>query len=203
MSARRPRTGVAPEVLALVGTVWLCFGGASLAAGPARRASHADRAAATSCPLRPSSQLPGGDAWAFTYSGPTVSGEGSRIGYTHGRGSWGGSGKGTICMSAEIPGAGRAELVLQVTGGAKISPRITRLGRLGVGLALNLKVVSAQAMCPSGTSGSIGLFASYYESHHDSVRVSFQAPCTALDVAFHGTRLKALIARNGGQVNSA
>ena len=202
MSARRPRTGVAPGVLALVAVVWLCFGGASLAAGPGRRSSQPSAAAATSCPLQPSSKLPSGEAWAFTYGGPTVAGEGSRVGYTHGRGSWAGRGGGTICMSAEVPGAGKAQLVLDVTGGAKVSPRITRLGHLGVGLTLNVKVASSQTICPSSTQGSVVIFASYFESHHDSVRLSFQAPCTALDVAFHGTQLKALIARNGGQVNS-
>jgi hypothetical protein len=71
-----------------------------------------------------------------------------------------------------------------------------------VGLTLNVKVASFQTICPSSTQGSVVIFASYFESHHDSVRLSFQAPCTALDVAFHGTQLKALIARNGGQVNS-
>ena len=203
MSARRPRTGVAPGVLALVAVLWLCLGGASPAAGSGRRSSHPTAAATTSCPLQSSSKLPSGEAWAFTYGGPTVAGEGSRIGYTHGRGSWSGNGTGTICTSAEVPGAGRAELVLDVTGGAKVSPRITRLGHLGVGLTVDVKVASSQTICPSGTPGSLVIFASYFESHHDSVRLSFQAPCTALDVAFHGTQLKALIARDGGQVNSA
>ena len=214
MSARRPRWTVAPGALALAAVLLLYPGVASPAAGSGRPsagpAAGSGRpsagpaaAAATGCPLKPSSKLPSGDAWAFTYGGPSVAGEGSRIGYTHGRGSWAGSGGGTICMSAEVAGAGKAQLVLDVSGGAKVSPRITRLGHLGVGLTLNVRLASGQAMCPAGTAGTAVIFASYYESHHDSVRLSFQAPCTGLDVAFHGASLKALIARNGGQVNSA
>jgi len=158
------------------------------------------------CPLKPSSAIPSGDAWAFSETGPpSTPHPGITSSYTHGRGTWtGGRGGGTICSEDSAPARPSHNLVLTVSGSARISPGITRLGRLGTGLVLNMTVAASDDQaCPAGTRGTVTMFASYYQGHHDSVRLHFTSACAGYDYTFLGSALYALIAKDGHQVNSA
>ena len=155
------------------------------------------------CPLKPSSTIPSGEAWAFTANGvPTSPRAGVTSTYTHGRGTWAnGRGTGTICTEAGGAGHAAGKLVLAVAGGAAISTEITRLGHLGVGLVLHLTVgASEDPACPSGEHGTLTLFASYFQGHFDSAQFRFTGACSSYDYRFAGKRLSVLIARNGGAV---
>jgi hypothetical protein len=177
--------------------------GAAVLAGLAS-ISQGAQSAAVKCPLKASSALPGGEAWAFTATGVPVSPHaGIKSAYVHGRGTWThGRGAGTIC-SADMPASGAArDIVLSVGGAARVSPGITELGRKGVGLALNVKVsASDDPACALGTRGSVTVFASYFQGHHDRVQLHFVAGCTGENATFQGPQLHALIAREGRQVN--
>ena len=159
---------------------------------------------AVKCPLKPSSTLPGGEAWAFTATGaPSSPHPGIRSAYVHGRGTWThGRGAGTIC-AAEMPASGPArDVVLSVAGSARVSPGITQIGRKGVGLMLSVKVVASDdSTCVLGTRGKVAIFASYFQGHHDRVQLHFAAGCAAENATFLGSTLHALIAREGRQVN--
>jgi hypothetical protein len=125
--------------------------------------------------------------------------------YVHGRGTWThGHGGGTICR-ADTPASGPArDIVLTVSGSARVSPGITQLGRRGAGLALKVTVsASNYSACAVGSRGTVTIFASYYQGHHDRVQLHFAAGCAAEDATFLGGRLHALIAREGRQVNRA
>jgi hypothetical protein len=169
-------------------------------------ASARARASGTAqCPLKPTSTIPGGEAWAFTVTGrPSTPRGGVSSTYTHGRGGWGGArGSGTICSQDTITGHAPRDLVLKVGGSAHVSPGITRLGRLGTGLALNVTVLASNdEHCVSGTRGTVVLFASYYQGHRDSVQLHFAAGCASHDATYLGPHVVALIARNGHQVNA-
>jgi len=179
--------------------------GAALLAGLAS-ISLGSQSIAVKCPLKPSSALPGGEAWAFTSTGaPSSPHAGISSAYVHGRGTWThGHGAGTIC-GAEMPASGTArDVVLRVVGSAHISPGITQLARKGVGLTLSVKVsASDDPACVLGTRGSVSIFASYFQAHHDRVQLHFAAGCAAQDATFTGPALRALIAREGRQVNHA
>jgi hypothetical protein len=158
------------------------------------------------CPLKPSSTIPSGEAWAFTTTGPpSTSSPGLISTYAHGRGTWsGGRGRGTICRQDTRSGSSRRDIVLSVVASAHVSPRITRLGRLGVGLVLSVTVsASDDTGCSPGARGTVTLFASYYEGHRDSIQFHFAAACASYDATYLGPRVYTLIARNGRQVNHA
>lgn len=94
--------------------------------------------------------------------------------------------------------------MLNVAGAARLSPGVVRLGLSGVQLTLSVSVsASDDTACPTGTRGSVTLFASYHEVHRDSVRMHFAGACASHDHLYTGSALHVLIARNGGQVNSA
>jgi hypothetical protein len=165
------------------------------------QSASADPAA---CPLKPSSSSPTGEAWAFTQTGPPSSSHpGITSSYTHGRGTWtSGHGAGTICNEDSVSGQPSHNLVLAVAGSARISPHITRLGHLGVGLALSVTVsASDDQSCPAGTRGTVTLFASYYQGHHDSLQLHLAGGCSAYDHTVTGSQLHVLIADDGRQVN--
>ena len=171
------------------------------APAPSALSASADPAA---CPLKPSSASPSGEAWAFTQTGPPSSSHpGIASSYTHGRGTWtGGHGAGTICNQDSVSGHPSHNLVLAVAGAARISPHITRLGHLGVGLVLNVTVsASDDQSCPAQTRGTVTLFASYYQGHHDSLQLHLAGACSAYDYTYTGSQLHVLIAENGRQVN--
>jgi len=187
-----------------------CAGGA-LALAVAVAVAVAGEASATSgstpdparCPLKASSTIPSGEAWAFSDSGaPSNPHPGISSTYVHGRGTWThGHGSGTICIEASAPGHASRNLVLTVTGSAHISTEITRLGHLGVGLVLNVSVnASDDQTCLPGTRGTTTLFASYFEGHFDSAQFHLIGSCAVYDYKFSGPRLLALIARDGGAV---
>jgi hypothetical protein len=160
--------------------------------------------AASSCPLKPSAGIPRGRAWAFSETGaPSSAHVGLNSAYTHGRGTWtGGRGSGTICRQDTLADGTRRDIVLAVRGRATISPGITRLGRRGVGLALTVTVsASDSAACATGTSGTVTIFASYFQGHHDSVQLRFGPACSAESATFAGRALHALVANEGHQVN--
>jgi hypothetical protein len=176
---------------------------ASRAVGSVARATSAS-ADPAACPLEASAQAPSGEAWAFTQTGPpSTPHPGVNSSYTHGRGTWAdGRGTGTICNEDSTAAHASHNLVLTVAGASHISPRITRLGHLGVGLVLKVTVsASDDQTCPSGTRGTVTLFASYFQEHHDSVQLHFTGGCSAYDYTYTGSGLHVLIADDGRQVN--
>jgi hypothetical protein len=102
-----------------------------------------------------------------------------------------------------MPTSGPArDVVLTVGGSAKVSPGITQLGRRGAGLSLHVTVAASDyEACAVGTRGTVTIFASYYETHRDRVQLRFAGACAAEDATFLGRQLRALIAREGRQVN--
>jgi hypothetical protein len=164
------------------------------------RGASADPAA---CPLKAVSTIPSGEAWAFTQTGaPSTPHPGIVSSYTHGRGTWAnGRGTGTICNEDSVSGHAAQNLLLAVSGASRISPGITRLGHPGVGLVLKVAVsASDDRACPAGTRGSVTLFASYFQSHHDSVALRFGGGCGAYDYTYTGPQVHVLIADDGREV---
>jgi hypothetical protein len=201
ISLTRPlRWGAVLGVLVSMGT----FGELLTNDPPARAGSPPASADPAACPLKPSSQSPAGEAWAFTQTGPPSSPHpGITSSYTHGRGTWSnGHGAGTICNEDSVSGHASHNLVLAVAGSARISPHITRLGHLGAGLVLNVSVsASDDQSCPAGTRGTVTLFASYYQEHRDSLQLHLAGGCSAYDYTYTGAQLHVLIADDGRQVN--
>jgi hypothetical protein len=190
---------------ALAGAVLASLASVSLVPTSAADGAHASGSAAK-CPLRPTSAVPGGEAWAFSVTGvPASTHAGINSTYAHGRGTWAhGHAAGTICRE-DMPVSGPArDVVLKVGGGARVSPGVTQLGRRGVSLTMSVTVsASDYQACAVGTRGSVSIFASYYQAHHDRVQLRFAAGCAAEDATFAGPRLHALIAGEGRQVNHA
>ena len=92
--------------------------------------------------------------------------------------------------------------MLSVSGSSQLSPRVTRLGHPGVVLVLHASVAASDdSACAAGAHGTVTIFASYYEGHHDSVELRFNGGCTPHDATFLGPTLYALIAENGREVN--
>jgi len=184
------------------GVLGVVVGLSAFAEAPARAVS-ADPAA---CPLKASSVIPSGEAWAFTETGPpSTPHPGITSSYTHGRGTWtNGRGSGTICNEDSVTGHPSHNLVLAVGGSSRISTNITRLGHLGAGLLLNVTVsASDDETCPVGTRATVTLFASYFQGHHDSVQFHFTGGCGAYDYTYVGSQLHVVIANNGQAVRSA
>jgi hypothetical protein len=144
--------------------------------------------------------------WAFSETGPPSGRHpGIASSYTHGRGTWaGGRAQGTICHQDTAPGVASRDLVLDVSGVARLAPGVVRLGLPGVELTLSVKVsASDDPACTTGARGSVTLFASYHETHRDSLRLHFVRACSSHDHLYTGAALHVLIARDGHQVNSA
>jgi hypothetical protein len=161
--------------------------------------------ASAKCPASASSSA-GPVQWAFSELGaPTPVSATVNWSWTRGHGSWSsGRASGTICSQDKGGGLASRNLVLTVSGTSTLSPKITKLGLLGVGIVLPVAVsASDDAACPQGTRGSLTLFASYFAVHRDSIVLHFAAPCSSHDHRFSGTTVHVLIARNGHQVNTA
>jgi hypothetical protein len=76
------------------------------------------------------------------------------------------------------------------------------MGRRGVGLVLSVAVTASDdPACPVGAGGTVTLFASYYQMHHDSLSFAFSGGCASYDAVYSGPKLLALVAREGRQVN--
>ncbi len=169
-------------------------------------AGAAAGAAKVKCPIKASSSSTPVE-WAFTESGPPSGAHGGVVSsYTHGRGTWqSGKASGTICHADQLGGGkGSRDLVLAMAAGSKLSPRVTRLGLLGVELALKVKVAASDdPACAVGSGGTVTLFASYYSVHRDSLQLRFTSACADHDHSFGGAALHVLITRKGAQVNSA
>ena len=174
-------------------------------AAPGSTATYAATAASVAkCPLKSSSSIPPGDAWAFhDTAAPSSPHPGINSSYVHGRGHWGaGRGSGTICLANTSSSGVSHELVLGVAGSARVHAGVTRLGHRGVQLALQVSVTTSDdPSCPVGSHGGVVLFASYYEQHRDSLQLRFAGTCAAYADTFTGSQLSALIADNGHQVN--
>jgi hypothetical protein len=184
--------------------LWLAVSGVLAVLVPAD-ASSAATIPKVRCPIKASASSSPVE-WAFTESGaPSGAHKGIGSSYTHGKGLWqGGKATGTVCHEDSLTGGkGSQNLVLAMAGGSKLSPHVTRLGLLGVELALKVKVsASDDSACAVGTSGTVTLFASYYSTHKDSLALSFGAGCADHDHRYSGSSLHVLITRKGAQVNS-
>jgi hypothetical protein len=144
--------------------------------------------------------------WLFSALGAPTSGSAKvNWSWTRGGGSWNtGRASGTICSEDKGGGLPARNLVLRVSGSSTLSPMITKLGLLGVGIVLPVSVsASDDASCPRGTPGSVTLFASYYSIHRDSIVMHFAPACASHDHSFGGTIVHVEIARNGHQVSTA
>jgi hypothetical protein len=176
----------------------------TVGAGAVVDATASEAAASARCPLKSTSSIPAGDAWAFhDTAAPSSPHAGINSSYVHGRGNWGGGhGSGTICLQVSSSGGASHELVIIVEGSARVHPGVTRLEHRGVQLALHMNVAASDdPSCPVGSTGSVTLFASYYEQHRDSLQLRFGSRCATYADTFAGPRLSALIADNGHQVN--
>ncbi len=168
---------------------------------PATGAASADPA---HCPLQSTASVPPGDAWAFHDTAlPASPHAGVASSYIHGRGSWaGGRGSGTICQQHGAASGPAHNIVLSAEGSASVSPRVMRLGHLGVTVSLHAKVAASDdPACVPATAVAVTIFASYYEGHYDSLQLHFSGSCSAYDATFSGPALYALIAADGRQVN--
>lgn len=177
----------------LAGTAALVFAGGAAATVPCP-ASASSASSSTAGPVQ----------WAFSVIGaPTAGAQGATWSWTRGNGVWNsGQATGTIC-SEEKGSFPRRELVLKVTGSSLLAPKTTRMGLLGVSIAVPVTVnATDDTTCPKGTRGTITLFASYYSVHRDSIVVHFAGACTDHNHTFTGSIVKVLITRNGAQVNS-
>jgi hypothetical protein len=160
---------------------------------------------AVRCPASVASSA-GPVQWLFSALGaPTSRSATVNWSWTRGSGSWSSArASGTICSDDKGGGLATRHLVLRVSGSSTLSPMITKLGLLGVGIVLPLSVsASDDAACPRGTPGSVTLFASYYSIHRDSIVMRFAPACASHDHSFGGTIVHVEIARNGHQVNTA
>jgi hypothetical protein len=161
--------------------------------------------ASAKCPASASASA-GPVQWAFSVLGaPTPVSATVNWSWTRGHGSWSsGRASGTSCSQDKGGGLATRNLVLTVSGTSTLSPKITKLGLLGVGIVLPVTVsASDDTACPQGTRGSVTLFASYFAVHHDSIVLHFAAACASHDHRFSGASVHVLIARNGHQVNAA
>lgn len=178
--------------------------GVVLPAGAASTGT-AHSAGSARCPIGAGSPSGGSVQWAFTESGPpSGSHPGIASSYTHGRGNWsGGHATGTACHEDSLTGGhGSRELVLKITGSARLSPGITRMGLRGVALELKGTVsASNDPACATGAHGTVTLFASYYSAHRDSLQLRFTGGCADHNHTFTGSQLHVLLTRNGAQVN--
>jgi hypothetical protein len=183
----------------MAATAAFAAGAVLVFAGPA--------AATVTCPASASSasaNTAGPVQWAFSVLGaPSAGAQGVAWSWTRGNGVWNtGQATGTIC-SEEKGAFPRRDLVLKVTGSSLLVPKATRLGLLGVSIAVPVTVSATDdASCPTGARGTITLFASYYAVHRDSIVVHFAGACADHNHTFTGSIVKVLIARNGAQVNS-
>jgi hypothetical protein len=143
------------------------------------------------CPLGATAPTGGQVQWSFNVNQP------GKL-YLYGAGTWSsGAAKGAICSSQT-----GHDVVLTVSGTAKLEPQITRFGLPGVGLTLPLDVSATDdTACAAGVRGTITFFASYHAVHHDSASVHFEAGCADHDGTYSGSELHVLVARNGAQVN--
>ena len=172
---------------------------AALASAATLAPSTGATTASVTCPVSASSSA-GPVQWLFSeYGAPTLSS------WTLGKGGWNsGRASGKICTEDKGGGLPTRHLVLTVSGDSTLSPKITKLGLLGVGIVLPLSVSATDdTACPRGTPGSVTLFASYYSVHRDSIVVHFASACASHDHTFTGSIVHVLIARNGHQVNTA
>ena len=160
--------------------------------------------APVTCPP-PASAPAGAVQWIFSALGaPSAPSAGTTWSWTRGQGSWSaGSATGTICGEDKGGGA-RRDVVLSASGTSTLSPQIKRLGMLGVGIVIGVRVkASDDASCVVGTRGTITLFATYYSTHVDTIAMHFAAACADHDHRFSGQIVHVEIDRGGHQVNSA
>jgi len=174
-------------------------------AAPAALGASRDGAVAASVRCPPFAATPAGEVqWIFSELGaPQAPAGATTTSWTRGQGSWaGGSATGAIC--SDDSGGGHRDIVLAAAGRSTLSPRIVRLGLLGVGIAIGVRVrASDDRGCAVGTRGTVTLFASYYSVHRDTIAMHFGAACADHDHRFAGSIVHVEVDRGGRQVNSA
>jgi hypothetical protein len=178
------------------------LGSSAAVAAAAREASVKCPGAASSAPAASTTSV----VWEFSELGPpTPAGVSVTSSWTRGAGIWSsGEARGTICSNDTVTGMASRDLVLTVSGASELSPQITRLGMLGVAIALPVSVsASNDAACARGTPGTLTLFASYYGVHRASIVLHFASACADHDHTFTGAAVRVLIARDGRQVSTA
>lgn len=176
---------------------------AAIAVAAAIAQASASAAGSVICPASVASAGP--VQWVFTQLGaPTPPSSSLSWSWTHGNGIWSaGRASGTICSEDKGGGAPTRRVVFTVAGASTLSPRITKLGYLGVGLVIGVRVrATDDAACAKGTKGTVTMFASYYSVHRDLIVLRFAAACADHDHSFTGTAVRLEISRSGAQVNS-
>jgi hypothetical protein len=184
----------------------LAAGVIAAAIGAGALAGGSSAATSVTCPASAADSL-GPVQWAFTGLGaPSASRAGVTNSWFRGTGTWSnGAAHGTICADDQGGGAPKNRVVLETSSApSALTPHITKLGLLGVGLTIPVTVTAtSDASCAKGTAGTVTLFASYYGVHKDSLVAHFAAACRDHDLTFTGSDLHVEISRNGAQVNAA
>ena len=98
-----------------------------------------------------------------------------------------GAAQGTICSESQGGGEPKRSIVMKVSGPSKLSPGIRRSGLLGIGITLGVSVTQSgdPSGCPVGSTGTVTLFASYYETHVDKASMRFAGACGELGRELH------------------
>lgn len=156
-----------------------------------------------SCPAGVAS-LPAKAEWVWSaYGKPASSAGGVSYSQTGGNGTWsGGRAHGTICSQDQGGGKPKRSIVLKVLGASKLSPGITRGGLLGIGITLHVTVIKTgdPDVCPTDSTGTVNLFASYYSTHSDKASMSFAGTCAGWDESFSGSILHVEISNDGAMI---
>ena len=148
--------------------------------------------------------LPPSAQWVWSaYGKPASSAGGVSYSQSGGNGSWaGGQAHGTVCSENQGGGEPKRSIVLKVSGASKLSPGITRGGLLGVGITLQATVSKSgdPAGCPTGSTGTVTLFASYYSTHSDRASLVFTGTCAGWNESFKGSILHVEISNHGAMI---
>ncbi len=148
--------------------------------------------------------LPAKAEWVWSdYGKPSTSAAKVSYSQSGGNGSWSrGAAQGTICSESQGGGEPKRSIVMKVSGPSKLSPGIKRSGLLGIGIALGVSVIRSgdPSGCAGGSTGTVTLFASYYETHVDKASMRFAGACASWDESFRSPGLHVLISNNGAMI---
>jgi hypothetical protein len=155
------------------------------------------------CPAGVAS-LPPKAEWVWSaYGKPSTSAKHVSYSQTGGNGTWShGTAHGTICSENQGGGEPKRSIVLKIAGSSKLSPGIKRGGLLGIGITLRATVAKTgdPNVCPTGSTGTVTLFASYYSTHQDRASLRFTGTCSAWNMTFSGPILHVEISNNGAMI---
>jgi hypothetical protein len=207
-------TAMTLAILAIAGATAIASGTTGASGTSGSTGATGTSGSTTPAPSHQKAPCPAGVAanlgpvqWLWSVLGkPKGDGTSASWTWTRGNGTWdGGSAHGTICGEDKGGGLPRRNVVLTVSGQSKLTPHDTKLGLLGVQLVLPVTVAKSDdsSACADGSTGTVTLFASYYNVHTDTATIHFGTACSAYDASFHGSLLHVEITRNGAQVNVA